>query len=75
MIAPLHPEVITGAVDAAQSQLALASEGVQRYVWQGAFGPMLIEVHDGTVFVNGMRVEPIAETLERIGSDIEQAPR
>jgi hypothetical protein len=29
---------------------------VQRYVWQSAFGPMPIQVHDGAVFVNGGRV-------------------
>jgi hypothetical protein len=31
---------------------------VQRWVWQGRFGPMLIEVIGEQVFVNGQRVEP-----------------
>lgn len=37
------------------------TEGVQRYVWQSAFGPMLIEVRDGAAFVNGKRVLSMAE--------------
>jgi hypothetical protein len=42
--------------------LSLATEGVLRYVWQSAFGPMLIEVRDGIAFVNGEPVTPIADT-------------
>ena len=67
MNAPLLPEVLLGAADGTQPELPLAAEGVQRYVWQGAFGPMLIEVRDGCAFVNGQRVEPIAETLRAPG--------
>jgi hypothetical protein len=36
----------------------LASEGVQRWVWEGKFGAILIEVVEGRVFVNGELVEP-----------------
>jgi hypothetical protein len=61
MNAPLLPEVLIGLQPADQPALALASEGVQRYVWQSAFGPMLIEVRDGAAFVNGKRVLSIAE--------------
>jgi hypothetical protein len=34
---------------------------VQRYVWNSAFGAMLIEVRDGVAFVNGARVASMAE--------------
>jgi hypothetical protein len=42
----------------AQSLLPLATEGVLRYVWEGRFGSMLIEVVGDRIFVNGERVEP-----------------
>ena len=58
MNAPLLPEVLMGPQPAA---LPLVTEGVQRYVWQSAFGPMLIEVRDGAAFVNGKRVLSMAE--------------
>lgn len=38
--------------------LPLASDGVQRWVWHGRYGAMLIEVIGDDVFVNGQRVEP-----------------
>ena len=57
------PDIHLGAVDNNEPELALVAEGVQRYVWESAFGAMLIEVHDGAAFVNGQRVEPIAETI------------
>ncbi len=57
------PDIHLGAVDNNEPELPLVAEGVQRYVWEGAFGAMLIEVHDGTAFVNGQRVEPLAETV------------
>ena len=55
----LAPEVLLRPDDG-QAPLLLASEGVQRWVWEGKFGPMLIEVVDGQVFVNGELVEPHA---------------
>jgi len=64
MNAPLLPEVLMGTQPAGQAALALASEGVQRFVWQSAFGPMLIEVRDGAAFVNGQRVLLMAELRE-----------
>jgi hypothetical protein len=64
MNALLLPEILMGAQHADQAALALASEGVQRYVWQSAFGPMLIEVRDGVAFVNGKQVLPMAELRE-----------
>lgn len=42
----------------APAELSLASEGVQRYLWESRFGPMLIEVTADGMFVNGDRVEP-----------------
>jgi hypothetical protein len=47
----------------AQANLPLASEGVQRYLWEGRFGPVLIEVKEGRVFVNGQVVEPAEARL------------
>ena len=58
---PLLPEVQLGPQPADQPNLELASEGVQRYVWNSAFGAMLIEVRDGVAFVNGARVASMAE--------------
>lgn len=57
----LQPEVLLGQQFADQPSLELATEGVQRYVWNSAFGPMLIEVRGGIVYVNGQRVTPIEE--------------
>jgi hypothetical protein len=57
MNAPLMTEVLLGVDSPQEPQLPFASEGVQRYVWEGRFGPMLIEVKDGAVFVNGQHVE------------------
>ena len=61
MNAPLLPEVLLGRSRPDEATLPLATEGVQRYVWESAFGPMLIEVRDGVAFVNGQRVTPIEE--------------
>jgi hypothetical protein len=58
---PLLAEVQLGPQPADQPNLELASEGVQRYVWNSAFGAMLIEVRDGVAFVNGARVASMAE--------------
>ena len=58
---PLLHEVRIGGPHTSQQDLALASEGVRRYLWNSAFGAMLIEVRDGAVFVNGARVASIAE--------------
>jgi hypothetical protein len=58
MNAPLLPEVLLGIDSSQEPQLPLACEGVLRYVRQGRFGAMLIEVKDGVALVNGQRVEP-----------------
>jgi hypothetical protein len=58
MNAPLPPEVLLGVDPPQEPQLPLASQGVQRYVWEGRFGPILVEVKDGEVFVNEQQVEP-----------------
>ncbi len=60
MNAPLYPEILRPLDDSPQAALPLATESVQRYVWQSRFGPMLIEVVDGDTFVNGDRVTPAA---------------
>ena len=72
MSGPLLPEVMYGGGAAPQAALPLASEGVQRFVWQMAHGQILIEIRDGVAYVNGARVEPIAETLQRIGETSER---
>ena len=59
MDAPLHPETLRPCEPSPQEVLTLSTEGVQRYVWEGRFGAMLIEVVDGTAYVNGERVECI----------------
>ena len=64
MNAPTLPEVLLGVQPADQSTLDLATEGVLRYLWQSAFGAMLIEVAGGDVWVNGQRVVPIAEVQQ-----------
>jgi hypothetical protein len=63
MNAPTLPDIHLGTADNNEPELPLVAEGVQRYVWESAFGAMLIEVHDGAAFVNGQRVEPITETI------------
>lgn len=65
MNAPLLPDRLLPRCDpatepAAQAALPLASPGVQRWVWEGRYGPMLIEVAGEDVFVNGQRVPPHA---------------
>ena len=57
MNAPLLPEVLVRRSASSQGDLPLAAEGVLRYLWEGRFGPMLIEVKDGQAFVNGKAVE------------------
>lgn len=61
MNAPLLPEILMGSQPVDQRSLDLATEGVMRYVWESAFGAMLIEVRKGAVYVNGGLVTPIAE--------------
>lgn len=61
MNALLLPDVLINAQPTNQAALPLASVGVQRYVWQSSFGPILIEVRDGAAFVNGARVASMAE--------------
>lgn len=67
MNAPTLPDIHLGPANENEPELPLVAEGVQRYVWESAFGAMLIEIHDGAAFVNGQRVEPIAETVSRSG--------
>lgn len=57
MNAPLRSDVLTRLDPTPQYDLQLAAKGVQRYVWESRYGPMLIEVRDDQVFVNGARIE------------------
>lgn len=64
MNAPLLPEVLSRLEPNPQTDLPLAAEGVLRYVWEGKFGPMLIEVREGQAYVNGQVVEPAEKATE-----------
>jgi hypothetical protein len=64
------PEVLLVPQRPDEPALPLASEGVQRYVWRSAFGPMLIEVCDGAAFVNGQRVM----SMDELRADSANAP-
>jgi hypothetical protein len=59
--APLLPEVLLRTAGEPQTALPLLTEGVLRYVWDGRYGSMLIEVIADQVYVNGQRVEPHRE--------------
>jgi hypothetical protein len=67
MDTPLLPETRHGhrhGTDDAQAALPLAAAGVERHVWEGRYGPMLVEVRDGQVFVNGQWVQPAASLAD-----------
>jgi hypothetical protein len=67
-----QPEVLHRREAGPQLELALAAAGVLRYLWEGAFGSMLIEVKGGRAYVNGQLVEP-AEPAAPPGRQEEQA--
>ena len=60
MNAPHLPEILRLREDSPQASLPLATAGVERHVWESRFGVMLIEIVDGTAYVNGQRVIPAA---------------
>ncbi|WP_140637375.1 hypothetical protein [Methylibium rhizosphaerae] len=68
MSAPLFREVLQAQEPPLQEALPLATEGVQRYVWESRFGPMLIEVVDRVAYVNGGKVEPSTDTTQPQGA-------
>ena len=51
------PDASTGIATGPQRQLMLASDGVERHVWESRYGAILIEVQGGEVFVNGQHVQ------------------
>jgi hypothetical protein len=57
MDAPLLPEVFARRGASPQTDLPLSTEGLLRYVWEGKFGSMLVEVRQGRAYVNGQAVE------------------
>jgi hypothetical protein len=63
------PEILRLRGDSPQQPLPLATEGVQRYVWESRYGSMLIEVSGTDTFVNGQRVVPV---LENAASSLER---
>jgi hypothetical protein len=60
MNAPLLPQVLGRSAEPGQAALPLESPGVQRWIWQGRYGQILIEVIGEQIFVNGSRVECLA---------------
>lgn len=58
MNAPVRPDVLGHLALPPQRELPLAADGVVCHVWESRFGPMLIEVREGRVWVNGSPVEP-----------------
>lgn len=60
MNAPIKPALLRAAVSPQAAQPA-ALHG-SRYVWEGKFGAMVIEVIDGRAYVNGQAVEPVQAT-------------
>lgn len=66
MNAPVWPERLLRRDAGAEPELELATDGVQRWLWESRFGAMLIEIRDGDIFVNRERVvpaEPSPQTL------------
>jgi hypothetical protein len=63
--APSPLEVHFRPEPSAQADLPLASEGVERHLWEGRFGPILIEVRAGRVYVNEKVVEPASGSDDR----------
>jgi hypothetical protein len=55
-------EVLARQDEDGQQGLPLVAEGVQRFVWDSRFGPILIEIIGAQAFVNGQAVHP-AEPL------------
>jgi len=72
MNAPLLREVLLRAEPTSQAELGLATEGVLRYVWNSQWGDMLIEVVDGTMYVNGGRVELAAKLRKPVAGTNEE---
>jgi hypothetical protein len=67
MNACLLPEVVNRRASTPQQDLPLAAEGVLRYVWEGRFGAMLIEVRDEKVYVNGDLVQAAVQSGSACG--------
>lgn len=40
-------------------ELPASDDGEQRYIWESRFGPILIEIVGGSIFVNGSQVEQL----------------
>jgi len=55
--ASLHPEVLHRRESSPQADLPLCADGVLRHLWESRFGPILIEVRDDQIYVNGQLVE------------------
>lgn len=58
----VSPEVVLRAEPDGQVELPLAAQGVARWLWEGRYGAILVEVIDGDVFVNGDKVEIVGKS-------------
>lgn len=58
MNAPIVPERLLLGEQTPQLPLPLARAGVLRWIWEGRFGTVLIEVEGDEIRVDGKRVEP-----------------
>lgn len=58
MNALFRPEPFPMAAAAADAEPLAAAALIQRTVWDSRYGPIVIEVRNGHVFVNGGWVEP-----------------
>jgi hypothetical protein len=62
MNALLRPEPLPIAAPAPQAEHSAKDVPVQLTVWDSRYGPIVIEVRNGHVFVNGSWVEPAASS-------------
>ena len=51
---------------------ASTAESFPPTIWQGAFGPILIEVRDGAAYVNGKRVLSVSELRDSESEELTQ---
>ncbi|TAK78017.1 MAG: hypothetical protein EPO01_21390 [Aquabacterium sp.] len=80
MNAPIKPALLSAAVPPDATQPAAPSGS--RYIWEGKFGSMVIEIVDGVAYVNGEAVEPmwaldvyVADVSSRSGAARARSPR
>ncbi len=71
MNAPLRPAWLVRpdpAPPAAPDPAGAAGQTVERHLWHGRFGSILVEVRDGQVYVDGEWVRPAEPDSREAGS-------